>query len=156
MNTKNSLKRTIKENSSMFKRINQNKMKKSNNGNGDTNVHNLIAKGTVVKGDIQTDGDLRIDGNLIGSIITKGKLVVGESARIEGSISCKNADISGEVIAKTIVSDLIVLKEISNFSGDITTKQISIEPGAKFTGNCKMTSDNLSSPTNKKDVKRKG
>jgi len=140
----------------MFIRINQNKMKKSNIGNGDTNVHNLISKGTVVKGDIETDGDLRIDGNLIGNIITKGKLVVGESARIEGSIICKNADVSGKVIAKTTVSDLIVLKEISSFSGDITTKQISIEPGAKFTGSCQMISENLSSPANKKDVKGKG
>lgn len=126
-------------------------MKKSNSGNGDTNVHNLISQGTIIKGDIKTDGDLRIDGSLIGNIVTKGKLVVGESASIEGTINCENTDISGKVVAKVTVSQLIVLKETSRFSGDIITKKISIEPGAVFSGSCQMASENLSSLTRKKD-----
>ena len=130
-------------------------MKKSTNGNGDTNVHNLISQGTTIKGDIETDGDLRIDGGLIGNIITKGKLVIGDSASIEGTIKCENADISGKVVAKVTVSQLIVLKEASRFSGDIITKKISIEPGAVFSGNCQMASENLSAMTAKKDVREK-
>lgn len=125
-------------------------MKKTYNGNGDTHVHNLISQGTTIKGDIETDGDLRIDGNLIGNIITKGKLVVGNSASIEGTIQCENADISGKVIAKVTVGQLIVLKEASRFSGDIITKKISIEPGAVFSGKCQMTADSLSSMAGKK------
>jgi len=130
-------------------------MKKSNNGIGDTNVHNLISQGTTIKGDIETDGDLRIDGSLIGNIITKGKLVVGESASIEGTIKCENADISGKVVAKVTVNNLVVLKEVSRFSGDIITKKISIEPGAVFSGNCQMASENLSSLSRKKDAEAK-
>ncbi len=136
-------------------KIYQKKMKKTNNGNGDTHVHNLISKGTTIKGDIETDGDLRIDGNLIGKIITKGKLVVGDTASIEGTVECANADISGKVIAQVTVSQLIVLKESSRFSGDIITKKISIEPGAVFSGKCQMASENLSSATGKKDVREK-
>jgi len=93
-------------------KIYQNKMKKSNNGNNDAHVHNLISQGTIIKGDIETDGDLRIDGSVIGNIIVKGKLVVGDSASIEGTIKCENADISGKIVAKVTVSQLIVLKEI--------------------------------------------
>lgn len=130
-------------------------MNKTNNGNGDAHVHNLISQGTTIKGDIETNGDLRIDGNLIGNIITKGKLVVGDSASIEGNIKCESADISGKVVAKVTVSQLIVLKEASRFSGDIITKKISIEPGAVFSGKCQMVSENLSLMTGKKDVGEK-
>ncbi len=133
----------------------QNKMKKLNNGNNDAHVHNLISQGTTIKGDIETDGDLRIDGNLIGNIIVKGKLVVGDSASIEGTIKCDNADISGKIVAKVTVSQLIVLKEASRFSGDIITKKISIEPGAVFSGKCQMASESLSSMAVKKDVGEK-
>lgn len=125
----------------MFKKQNiNNTMKKSNNTNGDTAVHNLISQGTTIKGDIETSGDLRIDGNIVGNIITKGKLVVGESASIEGTIECENADISGNITAKVKINNLVRLSETSNFSGDIITKKISIEPGAVFTGSCQMSS----------------
>lgn len=125
-------------------------MKKSNTGNAETNVHNLISQGTVIKGDIETDGDLRIDGSLVGNITTKGKLVIGNSASIEGTIKCENADISGKINAKVTVGQLLVLKESSIFSGDIITKKISIEPGAVFTGNCQMASEKSTSSAQKK------
>jgi len=80
---------------------------------------------------------------------------VGDSASIEGNIKCESADICGKVVAKVTVSQLIVLKEASRFSGDIITKKISIEPGAVFSGKCQMVSDNLSLMAGKKDVGEK-
>lgn len=130
-------------------------MKRSISGNTDSNIHNLISQGTIIKGDIETDSDLRIDGSLIGNIITKGKLVVGDSASIEGSIECENTDISGKVVAKLTARNLVLLKESSRFSGDIITKKISIEPGAVFSGSCQMASENLSSMSQNKDAKEK-
>jgi len=127
------------------KKINQNTMKKASNSNGDTTVHNLISQGTTIKGDIETNGDLRIDGNIIGNIFTKGKLVVGESASIDGTIECENADISGKITAKVKINNLVRLSETSNFSGDIVTKKISIEPGAVFSGTCQMSNSKVES-----------
>ncbi len=135
-------------------KINHNSMKKSTNGNGDQSVHNLIAQGTSIKGDIETDGDLRIDGNLVGTIVAKGKLVIGNSASIEGNIKCENADISGKVVAKLTVNQLVVLNASSRFSGDIITKKISIEPGAVFSGNCQMASEGMKPLHKKTDEKR--
>jgi cytoskeletal protein CcmA (bactofilin family) len=99
---------------------------------------NLLGTGTVVKGEIKLTGDFRIDGALIGSIDCKGKIVVGPSGMIEGEILCQNADLSGEVKATVRVSELLTLKETARFSGDITTSKLAIEPGAKFSGTCKM------------------
>lgn len=99
---------------------------------------NLLGPGTVVKGEIRVSGDFRIDGTLHGSIECKGKVVVGPSGSIEGEIQCLNADFSGEVKANVRVSELLTLKETARFSGDIVTSKLAIEPGAKFSGTCKM------------------
>jgi cytoskeletal protein CcmA (bactofilin family) len=99
---------------------------------------NLIGAGTVIQGDIKTNGDIRIDGTLTGSITVKGKLVIGVSGSVEGEVTCQNADISGTVKAKVTVAELLSLKASAKLSGDIITNKIAIEPGAVFSGSCSM------------------
>jgi cytoskeletal protein CcmA (bactofilin family) len=99
---------------------------------------NILGPGAVVKGEIQVNGDFRIDGTLNGIIQCKGKIVVGPTGKIDGEIQCQNADFSGEVTATVKVSELLTLKETARYSGDITTGKLAIEPGAKFSGTCKM------------------
>ena len=99
---------------------------------------NTIGAGTVITGDIQSKGDVRIDGNLKGSVNTTGKLVLGKEGVIEGDVVCNNADISGTLKAKITVSQLLLLKTTAKLTGDISTNKLSIEPGAVFTGSCSM------------------
>jgi cytoskeletal protein CcmA (bactofilin family) len=99
---------------------------------------NLVANGTAITGDVKSNSDLRIDGVLNGSLIVKGKLVVGPSGRIEGEVECQNADISGEIKGRVSVSELLMLRSTARINGDIVTGKISIEPDAQFTGTCSM------------------
>ena len=99
---------------------------------------NIIGAGTVIEGDIKSDGDVRIDGTLNGSLIIKGKLVLGTTGMVEGEASCQNADISGTINGKVKVAELLALKATSKLTGDITTNKLSIEPGANFSGSCTM------------------
>jgi cytoskeletal protein CcmA (bactofilin family) len=99
---------------------------------------NLIGNGTEIKGNIYSNGDLRIDGLIKGNIQATGKVVVGSTGRVEGEIECQNADISGEVKANIRVAELLSLKSNATVSGDILTNKLAIEPGAVFTGACKM------------------
>ena len=99
---------------------------------------NLIGTGTVIRGDIETAGDIRVDGTLIGKLTAKAKIVLGESAIIEGDMFCQNADISGAVLGNIIVDELLTLKSTGRMHGDVITKKLVIEAGADFTGNCKM------------------
>lgn len=99
---------------------------------------NLLGTGTVVKGEINVNGDFRIDGSLVGTIHCKGKVVVGPTGSVEGEIRCQNADFSGEIKATVKVTELLALKETARFNGEITTGKLSIEPGAKFSGTCIM------------------
>ncbi len=113
-------------------------MKKYSNGNGDSQVPNIISLGTKVTGEIESDGDVRIDGVLSGKISAKGKVVIGKDGIVDGEIHCKNTDISGKVNATMVVKELTIFKASAVFTGDVTTSKISIETGARFSGNCKM------------------
>ncbi len=108
------------------------------NGQESSPSINFLGNGTIIKGNIKSNGDFRIDGVLNGSINSKGKVVVGPSGRVEGEIVCQNADISGEIQAKIVVHELLTLKASAILKGDIFTNKLAIEPGAKFTGSCNM------------------
>jgi cytoskeletal protein CcmA (bactofilin family) len=99
---------------------------------------NLIGNGTNIVGDMVSNGDMRIDGTLKGNVTISGKLVVGQTGRIEGHVTCQNADVSGEINGTVTVSELLALKASSKVIGDIITGKISIEPNATFTGTCNM------------------
>jgi cytoskeletal protein CcmA (bactofilin family) len=105
----------------------------------DNNTINLLSNGTEITGDIKSNGDIRIDGYLAGNLTTKGKVVIGPTGKVKGEVYCKNSEVSGAVEGKISVSQLLTLKTDSKISGDIVTFKLSIEPGAKFTGNCKMS-----------------
>jgi cytoskeletal protein CcmA (bactofilin family) len=107
----------------------------------DNNTINLIGAGTDIKGDVESAGDIRIDGTLKGNLKTKGKVVIGTTGLVKGEVNCKNSDVEGKVEGKIIVQELLSLKATSMINGDISAKRLAIEPGAKFTGNCAMGAD---------------
>ena len=99
---------------------------------------NLICDGTSIKGDVQARGDIRIDGYLNGKIKANGKTVVGIAGKIEGDINCKTVDVAGKVEGNIVASEIVNVKSSAVIFGNIISEKISIEPGAKFTGSCKM------------------
>jgi len=113
-----------------------------NNKNLKSPYVDILSAGTVVYGDMALTNDFRIDGTLKGNIICRGKLTVGSSGNIEGTIECENAEISGTITGSIKASVLIVLKESSNFNGTISTVQLSVDAGAKLNITC-TTKDQL-------------
>lgn len=106
-------------------------------------VINLIAQGTRITGEVSSDGDIRIDGELIGNVETKSRLVIGITGKIEGEIKCKSCEIAGSHKGKLFVNELLSLKASCNVSGDINTGKLSIEPGAYFAGTCTMVNESV-------------
>lgn len=102
---------------------------------------NKIEAGTIVKGEIISNGDIRIDGTLIGSIKSQGKLIVGEKGKIEGEINCQRADFEGDIKGQVQVGELLSLKATCKFEGEVTTAKLAVEPGATFNGTCVMNKD---------------
>ncbi|HMM11941.1 MAG TPA: polymer-forming cytoskeletal protein [Bacteroidales bacterium] len=104
----------------------------------DSAVRNILGQGTVIKGDIELQGDFRIDGNLFGNISSQGRIVIGPTGVVEGNIVCANADISGKVAGNITTSDLTTFKASAVVSGELTTTRLAIEVGAVFNGMCSM------------------
>ena len=100
---------------------------------------NLISSGTDIMGDIKSNGDIRIDGSLTGNLNTKGKVVIGTTGKVKGEVICKNSEVAGILEGKITVGQLLNLKASSKINGEIATSKLSIEPGAVFSGNCKMS-----------------
>ena len=103
-----------------------------------TSSINLIGAGTVIDGDVRSNGDIRIDGTVHGSVNSKAKVVIGNTGVIEGDVIGQNADVSGTVKGKTTVADLLFLKSTAKIIGDLVTGKLVVEVGATFTGTCNM------------------
>lgn len=103
-----------------------------------TSSINIINNGSLIKGDIQASGDFRLDGTLEGNIQLAGKLVVGDTGVVNGNILCQNANIIGTVCGNLSVKELLSLHSTAHVKGDILINKLSIEPGAVFTGKCRM------------------
>ncbi len=99
---------------------------------------NNISKGTVLEGNIETYGNIRVEGKIIGNIRSKSKVVLAPTAVIEGNIQAQNAEIEGEVKGYVEVSELLTLKKTANVHGDIVTTKLVVESGGLFNGSCKM------------------
>lgn len=103
-----------------------------------SNSSNTIGKGTFLEGNIETYGNIRVEGKVVGNVKSKSKVALGNSSHVQGNIIAQNADIEGEVRGKLEVSELLVLKATSIINGDIVTGKLVVEPGAVFNGSCKM------------------
>lgn len=102
------------------------------------NSNNIIGKGSTFTGNIDTYGNLRVEGRIIGNVRSKSKIAVGQSAFIEGNILAQVSEIEGEVKGSVEVTDVLILKPTCVISGDIIANKLVVEAGAKFEGQCKM------------------
>jgi cytoskeletal protein CcmA (bactofilin family) len=99
---------------------------------------NRIVEGTTIKGDIISQADFRLDGELIGNFHSKGKIVIGPAGSVTGDVICKNADIEGKLNGKIQVAEILNVKNKASIYGEVVCGKLSVEPGADFSASCKM------------------
>ncbi len=102
--------------------------------------YSRIESTTKFKGDIVSKADFRIDGELDGTIKTKGKLIIGKNGKLNGKIYCNAADIEGIVKGSLKVTNTLSLKSSSIIEGDVFIGKLIVEAGATFNANCSMIS----------------
>jgi cytoskeletal protein CcmA (bactofilin family) len=99
---------------------------------------NRIVEGTIIKGDIISQADFRLDGELIGNFQSSGKIVIGPAGSVTGDIICKNADIEGKFDGKIQVAEVLNVKSKSSIHGEVICGKLAVEPGADFSASCTM------------------
>ncbi|MFL5740829.1 MAG: polymer-forming cytoskeletal protein [Flavisolibacter sp.] len=115
-----------------------NKEKNHSYAQGFSNSATLISSGTVLKGDVKSNNDLRIDGTIHGNVSSSAKIVIGPSGFVEGNIEGANADITGKVSGNITVKELLQLREEATVVGNINAVKLQIDPTAVFNGKCQM------------------
>ncbi len=108
---------------------------------GGGGLHNILAAGTRIKGDIVMDIDFRLDGTVEGNIKCGSKIVVGPKAQVNGNIESVNAEIAGIITGTVKTSEKLIIKSTAQIKGDIYTQVLEVEPNAKINGACNMSKD---------------
>lgn len=101
-------------------------------------LHTVIGTGTVIEGLLKVYHDIRVDGIIKGKIFIEGDLIVGTSGSIEADIEVISTKIGGKILGNLIAKEKIELEEHASVVGDIKTKDLVINEGAVFHGNCSM------------------
>jgi cytoskeletal protein CcmA (bactofilin family) len=107
-----------------------------------TTSSNSLVLGTNIEGTVQAEKDIRIDGTMKGTLICKGKLIIGPTGTIIGDVQCENAVIEGRFEGVMTVGEVLHVKETAKIEGDISTQKLIVQPGSIFNVKCKMGSNN--------------
>lgn len=118
-------------------------------------ARNLIAEGTFFKGDINSQGDFRIDGKIEGTITTQGRVIIGKKGTVKGKIACDNADFEGTFSGELDVKTLLTLKSTAVILGTVCVGRLMVEPGAEFNASCSMKGSVKELKGNNEQPKRK-
>lgn len=98
----------------------------------------VIGAGTILKGDIQSQQDLRIDGTVVGNVKSASKIVIGQGGMVEGDLDSAHCDVNGKVTGNIRCRELLQLRGESVVAGNLYAGKLQIEPSATFNGQCHM------------------
>lgn len=103
-----------------------------------TGPETIIAFGVRLEGDLLAEGDVVIEGEVHGTVKTKGDLRIGDQALVEANVEATNAVVSGEIRGNITVYGKLELFPSSKISGDIVTEVLAVGPGARVNGTITM------------------
>jgi cytoskeletal protein CcmA (bactofilin family) len=101
----------------------------------------FVSDETQIIGDVKVEHDLRVEGYLKGTVMVGGMLVLGPTGKIEGEVIARSATIAGQITGNLRGQEKIVLETKSTLIGDLQTRELVINEGAIFQGNCSMRMD---------------
>lgn len=133
----------------MFNNKNKTNMQQEKTNPGGTT---LIGAGTTVKGDINSNNDIRIDGTVLGNITSTAKIVIGSSGVVEGDITGNQADVVGTVNGNIRSKELLQLRGDCIVKGNLYAGKLQLEPTATFNGACHMGANIVEMNSNEQQV----
>ena len=98
----------------------------------------IIGQDLTVVGDLDTEGVVKIEGRVRGTVRAASQVFVAEGAVIEGDIHAREAVIAGEVRGGIHADDRVELQATAVVQGDIATRRIAVLEGGRLTGEVRM------------------
>jgi len=99
----------------------------------------VVGPSVKIQGDLNSDGNIKIEGFVTGKVKTTQSVFVMNGAHISADIIAGNSVIGGEVLGNIKVSGHLILQNTAKISGDISCQILRVEDGAQFTGKCSMS-----------------
>lgn len=107
--------------------------------NQTSGTFSVIGAGTVVTGNIKTEGSIRVDGKIMGNLVTQADAAVGINGIVEGSVDARSITIAGKVLGTLTAAHKLVLESRSVLKGDLRASKLVVDEGAVFDGRSSMT-----------------
>jgi len=121
---------------------------KTKPGNGDSDDITIISNGVKVEGKISSDGSIRIEGNILGDIDSNGNVTIGELGEVFGKVNGFSITIGGKVQGTINAKEKLILESKADLKGDVYTKILVVEAGARFDGKSNMGGTGSSTSSN--------
>jgi cytoskeletal protein CcmA (bactofilin family) len=110
----------------------------------DFSINTIIGPQSSVSGDIETGGFTRIDGSIRGDVIARGRVVIGEKARMKSNVSGTAVTVGGVVYGSIIASEQLIVLSTALVLGDIITRRIQADEGCLIHGRISVCPDEKS------------
>jgi len=114
---------------------------RENNQTSPESVISIIGPGMTIVGDCETDGTVRIEGSVEGSIKAGKAIVIGKQGVVTGDISTQDAVISGRVEGTLVAASRLELQASCHIEGEVHTRRMQLEEGAVLNGSVHMGAD---------------
>jgi cytoskeletal protein CcmA (bactofilin family) len=103
-------------------------------------LYTMIGEGSVFEGTLFVPHDVRIEGTLkSGKLTAEGTLTVGPTGIIDADVDARSAIVAGKITGNLSVEDRVELEPSSILVGNLKTRELVINEGAVFQGNCTMS-----------------
>jgi cytoskeletal protein CcmA (bactofilin family) len=99
----------------------------------------ILGEGTVFEGSIIVPHNLKVEGSFKGKIETSEEIIIGGTGVVKADIKAKSAIVGGQIVGNLMVEDRVELEQNASLIGDLRAKDLVINEGAIFHGNCSMT-----------------
>lgn len=96
----------------------------------------IIGPHSMIKGDLESEGSIRIDGKVVGNITSQGNVIISENAHVIGDLKCLNTEIYGHCKGNVHVKGKLNLHQNASLDGDVISKSFSTKEGSHFNGQC--------------------
>lgn len=98
----------------------------------------VVGTGTTVDGDLRARGELRIEGKVLGTIRSKGPVVVAPEGTVEGRIEAELVVAAGRIDGEIAASQMVRVESTARVTADVDSPTLAIEDGATFDGAVNM------------------
>ena len=101
-------------------------------------VISIVGPGMKVVGDCETDGTVRIEGTIQGSVRAGKAVVIGKEGTVQGDIFTQDAVVSGRIIGSLTAESRLEVQASATIEGEVKARRMQLDEGAVLNGSVTM------------------